>query len=500
MWKKVLISILLSAFLLQLQAQVFELVKTDMKGVMEPVATWISAGDELFPEAFLSGEYYLKDQQMLISQWTKPQSKIKLVQLTSPFPALYRGAVAAADYDKDGDEDVILTGITKENSLFIRLFRQEDNQRFTPINELFTPVTDGSVEWGDYDHDGDLDLLIAGKESSNQLSTRIYRNDQGIFTDINLDLPGIYHGNATWGDLDKDGDLDILITGSIGSKPITAVYRNDNGKYFRLAVQLIALKNSAAVWGDLDNDKDLDILLSGEDGKGMPVCVAYRNEASTYFKQMPVAMRPLKSCTIDLGDFDRDGDLDVVMTGESLERSYTLVYQNNQGFNFQQVISPIPGVSAGTALWGDFDLDGDQDLLVAGLTICYDFVGQIYRNNLNPTIVDENEDLFIEAPIPQTNNGPFYYYVFSSCYCDPSGGDNIAYHLYVSNVHLLGEKYELNYKFNDLLLKEVPNWGEADRGFRTSNGHVTKKEAEAARKQLIESYKDTHFEVHYLNW
>ncbi|PIY34058.1 MAG: hypothetical protein COZ08_03975, partial [Bacteroidetes bacterium CG_4_10_14_3_um_filter_42_6] len=96
--------------------------------------------------------------------------------------------------------------------------------------------------------------------------------------------------------------------------------------------------------------------------------------------------------------------------------------------------------------------------------------------------------------------GPFYYYVFSSCYCDPSGGDNIAYHLYVSNVHLLGEKYELNYKFNDLLLKEVPNWGEADRGFRTSNGHVTKKEAEAARKQLIESYKDTHFEVHYLNW
>ncbi|OFY49704.1 MAG: hypothetical protein A2W85_07525 [Bacteroidetes bacterium GWF2_41_31] len=500
MWKKVLISILFSASLLSLQAQVFKLVKTDMKGVMEPVATWISAGDELFPEAFLSGEYYLKDQQMLISQWTKPQNKTKLVQLTSPFPALYRGAVAAADYDKDGDEDVILTGITKENSLFIRLFRQEDDHRFTPINELFTPVTDGSVEWGDYDHDGDLDLLIAGKESSNQLSTRIYRNDQGIFTDINLDLPGIYHGNATWGDLDKDGDLDILITGSTGNKPITAVYRNDKGKYIRLAVQLIALKNSAAVWGDLDNDNDLDILLSGEDGKGMPVCVAYRNEASTYFKQMPVAMRPLMSCTIDLGDFDRDGDLDVVMTGESLERSYTLVYQNNQGFNFQQVISSIPGVSAGTALWGDFDLDGDLDLLVAGLTICYDFVGQIYRNNLNPTIVDENEDLFIEAPIPQTNNGPFYYYVFSSCYCDPSGGDNIAYHLYVSNVHLLGEKYELNYKFNDLLLKEVPNWGEADRGFRTSNGHVTKKEAEAARKQLIESYKDTHFEVHYLNW
>jgi predicted nucleotidyltransferase len=499
MWRKALISILFSAALLSLHAQVFELVKTDMKGVMEPLAAWISPGDKLPPEFYLSGEYYAHDRQMLVSQMGKIQNKTKFVSLKSPFPDLYQGASAVADFDKDGDDDIILTGINQENALFIRLFRQDDD-RFTPINQLFTPVTDGSIEWGDFDHDGDLDLLITGKEFNNNLSTKIYRNDNGIYTDINLEIPGVYHGNATWGDMDNDHDLDILITGNTGSKPFTAIYRNDNGKYVRLASQLIDLKNSAAVWGDLDNDGDLDILISGEDENGMPVCFGYRNESNTYFRQMPVSLRPLKSCTIDLGDYDHDGDLDVVMTGESLERSYTLVYQNNSGFNFEQVISPIPGVSSGTALWGDFDLDGDLDLLVAGLTICYDFVGQIYRNNLNPTIADDTENLFIEAPIPQTNNGPFYYYVFSSCYCDPTGGDHIAYHLYVSNVHLMGKKYELNYKFNDLLIKDAPNWGDVDRGFRTSNGHVTKAEAEAARKQLIESYKETHFQVHYLNW
>lgn len=500
MLRNVLLTIAFCISLLSLQAQVFELVKSDMKGVMEPLATWISTSDDIRPEAFLSGEYYFKDQQVLVSQLSKAQQQNTFTQLSCPFPALYRGSVAAADYDKDGDQDIIMTGITSENALFIRLFRRGDNDRFTPVNELFTPVSDGSIEWGDYDNDEDLDLLITGKEFNNGLSTRIYRNDRGIFTDIHLEIPGIYNGNATWGDMDNDKDLDILITGNVGKKPFTAIYRNDNGKYVHLATQLIDLKNSAAVWGDFDKDNDLDILISGEDEKGFPVCVAYRNESNTYFKQISVGMRPLKNCTIDLGDYDHDGDLDVVMTGESLERSYTLVYQNNLKFNFEPVLSSIPGVSAGTARWGDFDRDGDMDLLVSGLTICYDFIGQIYRNNLNPVIEDDTESIFNDAPIANTNNGPFYYYVFSSCYCDPMGGDNIAYHLYISNVHLMGEKYELNYKFNDLLIKSTPNWGDADRGYRSSNGHATKQDAETTRKQLIESYKTTNFEVHYLNW
>ncbi len=500
MLRKVLFALLLILSLLPVRGQVFERINTDMKGVMEPLAAWISSDDGIRPEAFLSGEYYYKDKQVLVSQLAKSNNQHKFYQATSPFPALYRGAVAAADYDKDGDDDVIMTGVTKEGSLLIRLFRREDNNRYTQVRELFTPVSDGSIEWGDFDNDEDLDLLIAGKEFNNGLSTRIYRNDKGIFTDISTGIPGIYNGNATWADMDKDKDLDVLITGDAGKRPFTAIYRNDKGKFVKLAANLINLKNSAAVWGDLDSDGDLDILLSGEDDKGFPVCVAYRNEANTYFKQMEVAMRPLKNCTIDLGDFDHDGDPDVVMTGESLERSYTLVYQNNGNFMFESVISGIPGVNAGTALWGDYDMDGDLDLLVAGLTICYDFVGQIYRNNLNPVIEDDTEDIFIEAPITNLNNGPFYYYVFSSCYCDPLGGDSIDYHVYVSNIHLQNQRYELNYDFNDLLIKQVPNWAHTDRGYRTSNGFATKREAEEARLQLIESYRSSDYHVHYINW
>ena len=96
--------------------------------------------------------------------------------------------------------------------------------------------------------------------------------------------------------------------------------------------------------------------------------------------------------------------------------------------------------------------------------------------------------------------GPYYYYVFSSCYCDPTGGQDIDYHVYVSNIHLQNRLYELNNTFNDLLIKQVPNWGNTDKGYRNSNGFVTKKEAEDARLQLIESYKASNYEVHHINW
>ncbi|MCB0055267.1 MAG: DUF11 domain-containing protein, partial [Caldilinea sp.] len=57
-----------------------------------------------------------------------------------------------------------------------------------------------------------------------------YRNDGGAFTDINADLPGVHTSSVAWGDYDNDGDLDILFTGDRGTdgSQITRVYRNDD--------------------------------------------------------------------------------------------------------------------------------------------------------------------------------------------------------------------------------------------------------------------------------
>lgn len=484
-----------------IQAQVFTRINTPLQGEMQPVMSWLDMNHSGYPGAFLSGDRYVNSKHFIQAQAVTKGKTNRFQLISSPFQALYRGDAATADVDKDGDQDIIISGLNKFNQVTMILYRNDGGLRFTPVQAQFTGVTDGSLCWGDFDHDGDLDILATGKQYDKRLSTSIYRNDNGIFTRTVLNVPGVFNGSARWGDFDHDKDLDILITGNNGLGPFTAIYRNDGGKYLMLAQPFAALKNSDARWADFDGDGDLDFIISGENIEGNPEIHVYSNEG-VYFRDVPIKMRPLKSCSIDVADYDRDGDPDIVMTGESLERPYTLVYQNNGAFDFEPIITGIPGLSNGKARWGDFDKDGDMDLLVAGITVCYNFVGAIYRNNLNPPKKEQETEtsIFINAPLPKYDRGPFYYYVFSSCYCDPSGGDHPKYHLYISNIHREPRDYDLNYKFNRILLKTVPNWGKADRGHRTSNGFVTKKEAAVSRAQVIESYKSTGFEIHYINW
>ena len=201
----------------------------------------------------------------------------------------------------------------------------------------------------------------------------------------------------------------------------------------------------------------MDFIISGADNDDYPVCLIYKNQSGSLFEEVYISLRPLMGCTIDLGDYDKDGDLDIIMTGESLERSYTIVYENKLGFVFENIVAGLPGVADGNALWGDLDKDGDLDILLSGLTICYEFIGDIYINtSAPPPEIEISNNIFINSPMPDVNFGPYYYYVFSSCYCDPKGGNNNDYHMYVSNIHTQTKRYQLNYKFNDLLIKNVP--------------------------------------------
>lgn len=96
------------------------------------------------------------------------------------------------------------------------------SEPFTDIGAPLPGITDGSVAWGDYDNDGDLDILLAGSTGSDRIA-KIYRNDDGNFVDINAALPGVLRSSVAWGDYDNDGDLDILLTGSSNAGLITKI-------------------------------------------------------------------------------------------------------------------------------------------------------------------------------------------------------------------------------------------------------------------------------------
>jgi len=82
-----------------------------------------------------------------------------------------------------------------------------------------------SADWGDYDSDGDLDILLTGSNSA-----KIYKNNgDGSFTEqTTISLVGGYDCSVAWGDYDNDGDLDILLAGITSNGRISKIYKNNN--------------------------------------------------------------------------------------------------------------------------------------------------------------------------------------------------------------------------------------------------------------------------------
>jgi hypothetical protein len=121
---------------------------------------------------------------------------------------------------------------------------------------------------------------MTGEGSGFSRISRIYRNDAGLFTDIGAGLAGVIHPSVAWGDYDNDGDLDILLTGlDSDDNALSLIYRNDTGLFTNISAGLTGVFNSSASWGDYDNDGDLDVLLTGSDLGGTFHSIIYRNNA-----------------------------------------------------------------------------------------------------------------------------------------------------------------------------------------------------------------------------
>jgi hypothetical protein len=151
------------------------------------------------------------------------------------------------------------------------------SQTFQEVTGLgFTGVSYSSAKWGDYDNDGDLDVLLTGYSSPAGV-TKIYcNNGNNTFTpQDNIILAQVFYSSVDWGDYDNDGDLDILLTGSTNwdaTGAVSKIYHNNGNNSFteQQGVQLPGVFHSSAAWGDYDNDGHLDFII---------------NHRSVYFRQ-----------------------------------------------------------------------------------------------------------------------------------------------------------------------------------------------------------------------
>jgi hypothetical protein len=201
-------------------------------------------------------------------------------------------------------------------------------------------------------------------------------------------LDAVGYSSVAWGDDDNDGYLDILLTGYTGSAYVSKIYHNNAGSGFTevFAGSLTGVRYSSVAWGDYDNDGYLDILLTGYTGTGS-TCISkiYHNNAGSGFTEVFAgSLIASYDGSVAWGDYDNDGYLDILLTGhECVSGGISKIYHNNAGSGFTEVFAgSLTPVHQGSLAWGDYDNDGDLDiLLTAALGANGPWVSKIYRND-----------------------------------------------------------------------------------------------------------------------
>ncbi|HUS17050.1 MAG TPA: FG-GAP-like repeat-containing protein [Chloroflexia bacterium] len=287
------------------------------------------------------------------------------------WPALQETTTSWGDYDNDGRLDLLLTG--QPSSTFItRLYHNDGGGQFTDATPAgFPGVGRGAGVWGDYDNDGLIDLILTGLTSSSTI-TRVYHNDgAGAFHTVTpAGLPGLDFSTAAWGDYDNDGRLDFIVSGYAGSLAtnITRLYHNDGGNAFHDATPsgLPGFSSGSIAWGDYDNDGRVDLLFTGEGNAALLAQVWHNDGGGAFHNATPAGLPHGDYGSVGWGDYDNDGLLDFVLTGAG-GTPLGKIYHNDGGGVFHDATpANVLGVFLGSLAWGDYDADGRLDLLIMG--------------------------------------------------------------------------------------------------------------------------------------
>ncbi len=498
--------LLLVTFSITLPAQTFVDIQAKLTGVSESASNWIDFDQDGNLDVFVTGDFYNKAGHYLRTKMYRNLKHNHFSRVYTPLPNVTRGDFDWADYDLDGDPDLFMTGQDESGKFVARLFK--NNKRTTQFIPVFTKIpgmVDGSVEWGDYDGDGDPDLLLTGETTKGPV-TRIYRNDRhNVFTNIKAPFPGVHFGVARFDDFDQDGDLDVIVSGATSSGlVVTQLFMFNNGQYEKLPTDVIHLRLCDIAWGDFDMDGDDDFVIIGETQNGKYQTKLYRNEKNGFFSLTPVQFANVRSGSVDWGDFDHDGDLDLLLTGESVSGPVSIIYRNDRNDRFTNINAQLIPLYMSDGHFGDYDNDGDLDVVISGMSSQYHFITKIYRNDPMHTDTVKSgpteEDIFnYRTTVPEMPK-KIYFYVYASCWCDLNGSGKKRYHLFISPVKKPKAQYDLEDSFNRLIRKKYPNWDQFDQADLIQNGFSVYSKGVASRKSTIYQYKIKNFIIHKLNW
>ncbi|MFT5327120.1 MAG: hypothetical protein ACI8P0_005008, partial [Planctomycetaceae bacterium] len=296
----------------------------------------------------LAADGEVEDYQVSL---TAPAGSGTFVQSASLGSLLVQGT-AAADFNGDGNQDVIFT----HNGSTYSLFLGNGDGTFGAEMNFALAGSSRDIVAADIDGDGDIDFFTGNVSSGSQ----VFFNDGAAtpaFTEAatTSGVAGTY--NVELVDIDGDGDLD-LYHGDGGG----LVNRNNGNGTFATQENLSTLTARAAAFGDLDGDGDLDLF--GAPGGANPNNV-YFNDGTGSFTDSSQSLGSSATKSIALADLDGDGDLDAFIANDGQADK---VFLNNGSGTFTDSGQSLDAGRGQFVRLADIDGDGDFDAIVGRYT------------------------------------------------------------------------------------------------------------------------------------
>lgn len=280
-----------------------------------------------------------------------------------------------ADVDNDSDVDLLIMGRNVDFINVANLYINDGEGNYSlDQGSNIEGLSSGDLSFGDIDNDNDLDLIVTGRNTNMTRRTELYLNDgSGVFTvQSQVQFESVAGSKVELGDLNNDGLLDVVLIGFTGSEAQTNVYLNTGNATFTEVSTIFedVFLGDIAIF-DADNDTDNDVLITGSGNSNNRVSELYLNNGDGTFIESSNSLTGSISSSVAVADIDSDNDLDIIISGLSLvnglQEPTTTLYLNNGMGEYTASTQSFINVGRGNVVFEDIDNDQDLDIFISGV-------------------------------------------------------------------------------------------------------------------------------------